>query len=456
MGCSPLHPIQCVTGVAGDAANDAFVDIAKDAASGITDVIKMIATSWLSIPSPFTTGSGTNVSAATDPTSTWLQTQLEWALGAAMILGILAAVTFTIIKAARGKQVGDDVHGIFDSIIRVIAVAVFGDVMVGLLLAVTGDFSSWILNQAGTSYSSLGASLDLTSIAATDPFMVVILGCVVLVGALVQVVIVAGIAAVLPILVGMWPMSAAWSGTEAGNQTWKKHSGWILAAILYKPACAIIYAVSFKMFTGGVPCPQGTTCEAQTNSELNQVLGCLLLLLAALALPALLRLIVPAVAAIGGISGGEALAAGAALATGAVMIAATGGAAAPAAGAGAAGPAGGSAAGGAGAAGEAAGGMDVAAGGGAGSGGAGGGGGDSGGGGGLGSMPSGSGGDDDDAGGGGAEALVPAGASGSGSSASGSSGGSGSGAAGTAGWHVANGARQTTDLIGGSVPDEEA
>jgi type IV secretion system protein TrbL len=467
-----LHPIKCAEGAAGGAASDALTSIAKDAASGITDVIKLIATSWLSIPSPFTSGSGTSATAATDPTSTWLQTQLEWALGASMILGIIAAVIFTIIKSSRGKPIADDVGGIFDSIVRVIAVAVFGDVLVGALLAMTGDFASWILSQAGTSYSSLGASLNLDSLAASDPFLMLILGCVILVGALVQVVVVAGIAAVLPILVGLWPMSAAWSGTEAGNQTWKKHSAWILAAILYKPAAAIIYAVAFKMFTGGVSCPAGTTCDAQTNSELSQILGCLLLLLAVLALPALLRLVVPAAAAIGGISGGEALAAGAALATGAVMIAATGGAGAAAGGAGAAGASSGT--GGVAGGGEASGGMDAAGGGGGSPGGGGGdgagdsdGGGSSGGG--PGSLASGSGGDDDS--GGGADALVPSSGASSGDSSSTASGASSSGGeqgssggaagavrsgAGSAGWHIANGATRTLDLAGGAVPDEES
>jgi type IV secretion system protein TrbL len=470
-----LHPIKCAEGAAGSVAGDALTTIAKDAANGITDVIKLIATSWLSIPSPFTSGSGTAVTAASDPTSTWLQTQLEWALGVSMILGLIAALTFTIVKASRGKAVADDVGGIFDSVLRVMAVIVFGDLLVGLLLAVGSDFSSWILHQAGTSYSSLGASLNLDSLAVSDPFLMLLLGVVVLVGALVQVVVVAGIAAVLPILVGLWPMSAAWSSTEAGNQTWKKHSAWILAAILYKPAAAIIYAVAFKMFTGGVACPAGATCDAQTNSQLSQILGCMLLLLAVLALPALLRLVVPAVSAIGGISAGEALGAGAALATGAVMIAATGGISAAAGGAGAAGAASDGATGPATGAVDAPGGTGPASDNGPPGGevpGSGGDGGDPGGGGGRGSsgpLASGSGGDDDDSGGADphdASSDANGGASGAGDSGSstdsgGNRGGSATGGqregtAGTSSWHAAHGVGKVVDVAEGAVPDEEA
>ena len=328
MGCS-LNPITLLPCVVGQAAGGAvssvagsvLTKIAQGFASSITDVLRLISTAWMAIPSPFTTGHGTNVTAAADPTAAWLQTQLEWVIGASLILGIVGACAMTIVKVSRGKRIADDVGGIVDTVLRVFAVSLFGAVMLGLLLALGGDFSSWIMGQAGTSWSNLSTQVKFGAFAAADPGLVILLGIIVVIGGLIQIVIVAGIAAVLPILVGLWPLSAAWSGTEAGAQTWKRHSAWILAAVLYKPAAAIIYAVAFKMFAGGVACPPTTTCDAQSASHLSLILGVLLILLAALALPALIRLVVPAAAAVGGISGGEAIAAGAAMATGAVMVA---------------------------------------------------------------------------------------------------------------------------------------
>ena len=140
----------------------------------------------------------------------------------------------------------------------------------------------------------------------------------------------------------------------------RKTTSWVISFIMMKPAAAIIYAVAIKMVSGASLDP----AQRQAN-QINQVIGTtgrlfpgsgsvgedlgtfirglIMMVLAAAALPALIRLITPAAEAMG-VGGGGALAATAgavSVATGAIRVARSTG------GSGSAGPPGGSGAAGA-------------------------------------------------------------------------------------------------------------
>lgn len=316
--------------VASTVSSDALTSAAQFFAKMITHVLKLLATAWVSIPSPFTSANG---GAAQDGTTVWLGNQLQWLVGVSLILGTIAACGIAAWKAGRGRQIGEDVDRMGMALLRVIVVAGAGAVFIGLFMAMGDGFAKWILQTAGTDWAGPNAK-TFTAMARSDPPLVIVLGVLVAIAGFIQIVVVAGIAVILPILVGLWPCSAALSATEGGTAVWKKHTGWIVAAILFKPVAAIIYAVAFKMMSGTVACPAGVTCDAQSVGDLSLIFGLLLLVFAVLAMPALMRLVVPAVGAIGGISGGEAVGAGLSLATGAVLLA-SGGAGAAAGGGGA-------------------------------------------------------------------------------------------------------------------------
>lgn len=68
---------------------------------------------------------------------------------------------------------------------------------------------------------------------------------------------------------------------------------WTIAFILYKPAAAIVYAIAFRM--------TGTDLFKSDGTGLFQIVtGLALMLIALVALPALMRFLVPAVASVGG------------------------------------------------------------------------------------------------------------------------------------------------------------
>jgi hypothetical protein len=212
------------------------------------------------------------------------------------------------------------------------------------LLSAAGDaFSTWILDQAAGSTTPSQALTQLGSfaglVATAGPGLIILLSVLAIIGMVVQLAMVLIRSVLLVVLVGVWPLAAASSMTEMGRQWYKKITGWMIAFLLFKPAAAIVYAAAIKM-------------TLTADSELSSIEGIILIILASLTLPALMKFIVPAVSSVGSMGAGEVLGAGIAAATGAAMVIGTAGVGAAAAGAGAmaGGAAGGAAGGGANAA----------------------------------------------------------------------------------------------------------
>jgi type IV secretion system protein TrbL len=115
------------------------------------------------------------------------------------------------------------------------------------------------------------------------------------------------------VFAGLLPLAASATMTATGRGWFLKITAWLFAAIIYKPVAVLIYAVAYQMMLG------------ESSSAVFG--GIALMTLAVLALPALMRLFVPATAAAAGRGGGGA-AIGGAVATGAIMLASGGSAAA--------------------------------------------------------------------------------------------------------------------------------
>ena len=123
-------------------------------------------------------------------------------------------------------------------------------------------------------------------------------------------------AGLLPIMVGVAPMWAAMSWTETGRQAFGKVMGWLFAFLLYKPVAALVMAAGCSiMVTAG-------------SGDDSQAITLMLTISVIVLLPAMIRLIVPAVAGsvggggvipsmLGGMAGMGVMAAGGALKAGA-------------------------------------------------------------------------------------------------------------------------------------------
>jgi hypothetical protein len=105
-----------------------------------------------------------------------------------------------------------------------------------------------------------------------------------MVGAVIQVVLLVGRGVVLVLLTGLLPLTAAGTSTVAGRAVFNRTLAWLLAFVLYQPVAASIYAVVILVAPG-----------QQGSPVLAAITGATGLVLALVALPALLRLLRPAV-----------------------------------------------------------------------------------------------------------------------------------------------------------------
>ncbi|WP_017972367.1 hypothetical protein [Actinopolyspora halophila] len=186
------------------------------------------------------------------------------------------------------------------------------------LLGAGGDaFSVWIIDRATD--SDLGGRIrslfGFSELGPLGPGAIIIIALFAILSALAQMMLMIVRVGMLVLLAGMLPLSAAAAVSKGGKEWFSKTLGWLLAFAAYKPAAAIVYAAAFALVGKG-------------DSPKSVLSGIFLIALSVVALPALLRLTVPATGAIAAsMAGGGASAIGAAgsVASGAMQLRGGGG-----------------------------------------------------------------------------------------------------------------------------------
>jgi len=290
------NPITDISGCLKEGIASGMDAIAQSFKDGAEWAIKNLTTAWLNAPSP-------DVNSSISVTG-WIQSHLGYFVAATMVFSVLAAAyrMATTGKFEHGRDLGE-------SLTRVLLVSVLAGTLTTLCVEVGEAFSTWILDKAQVDFST-----TVVIAAVQSPGVIILLAIIVIIAQVIQLGLMLIRNAMIVILVGVLPLAAAAGNTQVGRQWWQKSFAWLLAFVLYKPVAALIYAASFKM--------------ASKDQDLaTQLSGIFMMLLAIFALPALMRFMVPATAAMSGGNAGAMAGAmvGAALATGAVL--ATGGAA---------------------------------------------------------------------------------------------------------------------------------
>lgn len=262
-------------------------------------------------PDTMTVASGNN---PTQPTKEvgWLIQRLNVFTSFAAVLGLLVAAG-RLAWQRRGEPAMEAFGGI-------VTLTVVTGCMVGIvsLVVKAGDsYSEWIIKDAVstnsgdvTGWTTIAAALTVT----TNPSnwaIAILLGLIVFIAALIQLALMMVRSVMLGLLTGFMPLLAAGTITQEGRAAFRKATSWLVAFALYKPVCATIYAFGFR--------------ELMSSDEMAQIKGMVIVVLAVLTLPALMRFVMPMVAASsGGAAGGAALAGAAAM--GARMVPGFGGA----------------------------------------------------------------------------------------------------------------------------------
>lgn len=252
-----------------------------------------------------------------------IQGSLWWfTLVLATVSVIVGAIRMVWRQEAReGKE-------ILRSLLTLMAVAALGVTVVSLLEQVFSDFSRNYLLSAtdcGGDGACLGTRMTelfwFTGGAGFPPVAIIVLGLVFGAFGAIQFALMIGRVAILILLVGLLPLASSFTNTEMGMQWMRRIVAWTLAFLLYKPVAALIFGTAMRMFGADVfgagSLPEGVAMAVRV------ILGVIIFALGVVALPALMRLMVPAVSPIIGGSGGMgmALAGAAAIPAGASAIA---------------------------------------------------------------------------------------------------------------------------------------
>jgi hypothetical protein len=269
-------------------------------AKGLADVMKALMTFWISTPSPDLSPSSGVISTLDGLTRPLV------AFGA--VLGLVVGGT-RLAWTARHEQ---SARSVLRGLLLMTVVTAAGATVVEVALSGFDLLAKAVLDN-GFDGVSVGQRLgDLGSLPNVGGGLVFLLAFFGMIASLVQVGVMLVRGAILAVLVGVLPVAASASITEAGYGWFKRLAGWICSFVLYKLVAAVIYAAAFTMI-------------GSSTDLAGVVSGLSLLVVAILALPALLRLIPPSAEAMGGGSGGALAGAVAAGATGAVMLAGKGG-----------------------------------------------------------------------------------------------------------------------------------
>jgi len=266
----------------------------------VGQTIRLLFTFWDKVPAP-------SLSATTGPVGE-LQRSLSWYVG-------LFAVASVLIGAARmawsrRARTGIDVLG---SVVRLLVVSAVGVPAVAALVAAGDGFATWLLQRSaggdfGARMTAVGQTVALTTAlgGGAASALTLLIALLAILGALAQAVVLVLRGAILVILTATLPLAASATNTDLGRQWWSKSCAWLIAFIVFKPAAALVYAGAFYLIGAGT--------DAQ-----SVIAGLMTLALAAFTLPALMKLLVPAVAsASSSVSAAEMLAVGGAMASGAV------------------------------------------------------------------------------------------------------------------------------------------
>jgi len=308
----PAAPGVCDIPVLGNACPSNIIKVGwagviNSFQQAVGQTIRLLFTFWDKVPAP-------SLSATTGPVGE-LQRSLSWYVG-------LFAVASVLIGAARmawsrRAHTGVDLLG---SVVRLLVVSAVGVPAVAALVAAGDGFATWLLQRSaggdfGARMTAVGQTVALTTAlgGGAASALTLLIALLAILGALAQAVVLVLRGAILVILTATLPLAASATNTDLGRQWWSKSCAWLIAFIVFKPAAALVYAGAFYLIGAGT--------DAQ-----SVIAGLMTLALAAFTLPALMKLLVPAVAsASSSVSAAEVLAVGGAMATGAVAVGQLGG-----------------------------------------------------------------------------------------------------------------------------------
>ncbi len=297
---------------AGDAVAGSVLDSAgAKLVEGFASSAQMVVTFWTGVGVPgLTVGSG--------PIGE-LRANTAWLTAFVAVVSVLVCAGRLAISRSS-RPAGEA----FKGLLILVVVSGCGVAAVNALVVFGDAYSVWVLDrstdgQLGQRMARLATVGDVGTLGFG---LMLVIGLLGIFSSLAQLGLMLVRVGVVTIFAGLLPLAAAGTGTQTGMDYFKRMLSWLLAFVLYKPAAATVYAASFLMIGDG-------------TDATSVLAGLFMMILSIVALPAMLRLVTPAVGAAvaaGAGAGGGAAAAGMVLASGARMRSGASGSPSPPAG----------------------------------------------------------------------------------------------------------------------------
>ncbi|MEU2258105.1 hypothetical protein ABZ540_33585 [Nocardia xishanensis] len=296
----PLGPRQAceeLQETASEAASSAFDDLADMLLEAFARILRMALAWWTDLPAPELTGPGGEPGPA-------LSAIRDYTSGLQVVF-LTTGIMFAAARLALAKRGG--LAGEAQESFLMLARAVIASMSFAAVIAAgtrAGDaFANWVIFDASSGdwagVVNRLTDFDAETRSGLGTGVLLLVGLLGLISTLIQLVMLVIRQALLIVVVAVIPMAAAASGTGPGSQAYKRLLAWALAFVLWKPVGALVYAIAFAVIGN----------EDQRDPQLV-LLGLILLVMSVVVLPALIRLVAPAVTTLGGGGGAPAVLAG--------------------------------------------------------------------------------------------------------------------------------------------------
>ncbi|ELB93719.1 putative membrane protein [Rhodococcus wratislaviensis IFP 2016] len=288
-----------------------FGKIVTSIIDGMSQAMIMAITWWIKIPNADLESFGPL--AQINEYTLWIQSFL-----------LIISIGFMSLRlaAARRQLMVEQAEETFRTLFRVVVTAATMSVIVALATRAGDAFAVEVVGATSNNdpAGTVQSMMILGAYSGMAPGLMLIIGFFGAFGALAQAFLMPIRQGFLIVAVAALPVAAAASGTKTGSQSYDKLLAWVIGFCLFKPVASLAYAMAFLTTqSSALDVPEGQTPTLQQFQY--SLIGIALLASTALVLPALMRIITPAISAVG--SGGSgakatagALLAGAALLTG--------------------------------------------------------------------------------------------------------------------------------------------
>lgn len=296
LGCSPWPGDwdDCVAKYLGPVINAAlgpffqlfFKAIQHVVVEAVEAVLKAVGFLWIYIKTPDISDNGA---------VSFVQVHTNYILGAVATIAVIVGA----IQMAVSHR-GEPLREILKSLLTMVVVSGAGVSFAALLIQASDQFSSWIIGEALGADDHAFATELAKRIA--DPLkdpgerlqfaLINLVGILMVITAITQLGLMIVRSAMLVLLVGVLPLTAAATNTEMGMAWFKRSVSWLVGFIIYKPVAALIYATAIKLMSTP-ELPKGAKAPPGTPETLKVITGATMMIIAVVALPAILRFVSP-------------------------------------------------------------------------------------------------------------------------------------------------------------------